>query len=140
MDGAALRRRIITLLDGEEPNQNTGALDHQKLFELFLEIEKWLGDARDESTESDTETEADQMIEAQSRIMFAAAAKKAHTPRELLYKLALWRWDKTDVDQALHDGRRADAVAYAVFRDLAEMTGDDSVLSTADDDGKYWLV
>lgn len=140
MDGAALRRRIITLLDGEEPNQNTGALDHQKLFELFLEIEKWLGDARDESTESDTETEADQMIEAQSRIMFAAAAKKAHTPRELLYKLALWRWDKTDVDQALHDGRRADAVAYAVFRDLAEMTGDDSVLSTVDDDGKYWLV
>lgn len=142
MDGTALRRKISTLLDDDEPNDNATALEHRELFELFLEIEKWLGDVRNDAPDSHTEaeTEADHMIEAQSRIMFAAAARKARTPRELLFKLALWRWDKTDVDSAIHDGRRADAIAYAVFRDLAEMTEEDSVLTTSDADSQYWLV
>lgn len=65
--------------------------------------------------------------DAQSVLMAQAASYHAHSVREVLYKLALWRWDSPDVEdpQSL---ARYDAVAYSAFRDLARLLGDKSVL------------
>lgn len=140
MKTIALRKQIEAMVgDDESPSEPQGN-SHKELFELFVEIEKWLGDISSDRASSAAEAEADRMIEAQSKIMRAAAIKQADTPIDALFKLALWRWDKPDVDVALEDGRRADAVAYSAFRDLAQMTDEPSVLIAPDDQGKYWLV
>ncbi len=140
MKAIALRKQIEAVIgDDESPSEPQGN-SHKELFDLFVEIEKWLGDASSDPASSAAEAEADRMIEAQSKIMCAAAVKKANTQRDILFKLALWRWDKADVDIALEDGRRADAVAYSAFRDLARLTDEASVLLAPDDEDKYWLV
>ena len=51
---------------------------------------------------------------------------------DLLYKLALWRWDSADLDVAVEDMTRANAIAYSAFRDLAKMLGDNAVLKDFD--------
>lgn len=140
MKAIALRKQVEAIIDDEESLSEPQGSSHKELFELFVEIEKWLGDISSDRASSAAEAEADCMIEAQSKIMRAAAVKQANTPRDILFKLALWRWDKADVDMALGDGRRADAVAYSAFLDLADMTDQQSVLIEAQDRNKYWLV
>lgn len=140
MKAATLRKQVEAIIDDEESLSEPQGSSHKELFEIFIEIEKWLGDTSSDPANSAAEAEADRMIEAQSKIMRAAAVKQASTPRDILFKLALWRWDKADVDIALEDGRRADAVAYSAFRDLAEMTDEPSVLLAPDDQDKYWHV
>lgn len=140
MNAIALRKQIEAVIDDHQLTPDAEGNRHKELFVLFVEIEKWLGNALGDPTDSAAEAEADRMIDAQSKIMRAAAIKKANTPRDILFKLALWRWDKADVDIALADGRRADAVAYSAFCDLAEMTDEPSVLLAPDDQDKYWLV
>lgn len=140
MKAIALREQIEAIIDDEDALSEPQGNSHKELFELFVEIEKWLGDTSSDPACSAAEAEADRMIEAQSKIMRAAAVKQASTPRDILFKLALWRWDKADVDMALGDGRRADAVAYSAFLDLADMTDQQSVLIEAQDRNKYWLV
>ena len=64
--------------------------------------------------------------------MRTAATLPARCTRDLLYKLALWRWDAADLDQPVEDMNRADAVLYSVFMDLVKMLGARDVLKDFD--------
>ena len=105
--------------------------DHlEKLFAVFRQIDEVLADCTDAGEEADAKAAG--LIEAQTVVMRTAALLPARTARDLLYKLAIWRWDAADLDQPLSDMNRNDAVAYSAFRDLAKMLDAENVLKDFD--------
>ncbi len=70
---------------------------------------------------------ADGLVSAQSLVMRTAAGAPARTPRDLLFKLALWRWDAPDLQTPIETLPRYNAVAVSAFRDLTAMVGEPSV-------------
>ncbi|MEX6632564.1 hypothetical protein [Hyphococcus lacteus] len=104
---------------------------HQQLFAVFKKIENALA----QNTNSDAPEETKRiegLIEAQTVVIRTAATLPARTAKDLMYKLALWRWDAPDLDKPVQDMHRADAIAYSAFRDLADMLSDNSTLKDID--------
>ena len=69
---------------------------------------------------------------AQQVLMNTAACLPAKTYLDLVYKLAIWRWHRRDLENTLDEMSASDAIIYSLFRDLVEMTGNDAVLTEID--------
>jgi len=52
--------------------------------------------------------------------------------RELLFKLAFWRWTRPDLGPAFDELNDGDAIVYSVFRDLAALADEDSAMTEFD--------
>jgi len=100
---------------------------HEKLFRVYLEIETAMG-----AVDRDEDAAVEGMIEAQTAAINTAAALPARSMRDLLFKLALWRWDSPDLEMPIGEMNRADAIAYSAFRDLAAILGESDVLKEFD--------
>lgn len=97
----------------------------ETLFNLFVVLEA-------EGEDADT----DATYDMQTVLLQTATQHPARNQRELLFKLALWRWDAPEMDQPLGAMSRYDAVAFSVFLDLVKLTGEDSVLKQVDRTGR----
>ena len=101
--------------------------DHlKKLFDLFRQIGDVLADCED------GDARAAGLMEAQTVVVRTAAAVPARTMRDVLYKLALWRWDAPDLDKPTDEMCRGEAVAYSAFRDLVKALGENDLLKDFD--------
>lgn len=98
----------------------------KKLFDLFRQI----GDVLAGCEEGDPK--ATGLMEAQTVVVRTAAAVPARTMRDLLYKLALWRWDAPNLDKPTDEMCRGEAVAYSAFRDLVKALGENDLLKDFD--------
>lgn len=116
---------VLNYVDG---TTDLSRWEHRRLFELFVKIEEHLLASKRELADLNTATPADTMIELQSTIMRAATERTANTVSDVLFKLALWRWDSVELDKTWGDMRRADHVAFSAFNDLATIAGDSSVV------------
>lgn len=104
---------------------------HQQLFAVFQKIENALTQEKNADA-PEAATRIERLIEAQTVVIRTAATLPARTTKDLMYKLALWRWDAPDLDKPVEDMHRADAIAYSAFRDLAVMLSDNSTLKDID--------
>ncbi len=129
MDVVSLRKEISDITDRSASRAGMIEDHHEKLFEVFREIDAAIGRCGEGA---DAEQKAAGLIEAQGVVMRTAATLQARSMRDLLYKLALWRWDAADLDQPVHDMNRADAVIYSAFLDLVKMLGERDVLKDFD--------
>lgn len=100
------------------------------LFRLFLESEVALGEIT--PNETGAESDAEKLLDAQADIMAAAAKIPASDLRDVMFKLAIWRWDSSDLDQQMEAMHRGDAVVFSAFCDLAAMSGEVSVMKPID--------
>ena len=117
--------------DSAQQGQDIGEDDrHKRLFELFVAIEKAL--PRQDGGNPAIETKADALTQTQCDIIYAAARLEAHLIREVLFKLALWRWMAPELDQPVENMQPCDAIAYSAFRDLAKILGEESTLNEFD--------
>jgi hypothetical protein len=125
-----LRKEVDDIQARIQPNLNPDDDHHEKLFDVFRQIDAAIAECG-----SDDEAEqgrAASLIEAQTVIIRTAAALPARCMRDLLYKLAIWRWDAPELDQPVEDMGRADAIAYSAFLDLSKMLGERDVLKDFD--------
>lgn len=134
MDAKVLKQEISSLKDMAQDAVFSTEDHHAKLFDVFRRIEASLGDLS-AGAEPEDDSRAAGLIEAQSVVIRLAAALPARTVKDLLYKLALWRWDSAELDRPIETMNRADAIAYSAFLDLAEMLGEGSVLKDFDKNG-----
>lgn len=61
-----------------------------------------------------------------------AARRPAENDRDLLFKLAFWRWANPTLGPSFDKLSSHDAVLYSLFRDLVDRTGEDGVLTEFD--------
>ncbi|GJL92892.1 hypothetical protein [Hyphococcus sp.] len=130
MDVSSLRKEISDIQDQIRPHLGVQEDHHEKLFDVFRQIDAAIaecssGDAADDSR-------AANLIEAQSVVIRTAAALPARCMRDLLYKLAIWRWDAPEIEQPVKEMGRSDAIAYSAFLDLSKMLGERDVLKDFD--------
>ena len=104
----------------------------KNLFEIFVKIENVLELAEESSSTSELEEISGRLIDAQSRALQIASQIQASSAGDLLYKLALWRWDAPEINGDHTDLKRYEAVMYSTFLDLAKIVGDDMVLKEMD--------
>jgi hypothetical protein len=123
MDISRLQEEIDDIRAKATPMAEKRENLHQALFDVYRRIGK---DLRPD------DEKADGLIAAQTTIMRTAATLKALSARELLFKLALWRWDAPDLDQPIDEMERHHAVAYSTFRDLAALLSENTVLTDYD--------
>ncbi len=126
---SSLRREIDAIRAQIHPHLSTEEDHHEKLFDVFRQIDAAIADS---GSGADDEGKAASLIEAQTVIIRTAAALPARCMRDLLYKLAIWRWDAPELDQPTEDMGRADAIAYSAFLDLSKMLGERDVLKDFD--------
>ncbi|MBT8473807.1 MAG: hypothetical protein HKN14_13260 [Marinicaulis sp.] len=120
-------------LDGLANQENEDQKSCLKsLFEIFVKIEKSLDLAEESSSSRELEEISGRLIEAQSHALQIAINIPARNARDLLYKLALWRWDAPEINGEHTDLKRYEAVTYSTFLDLAMIVGDDEVLKKMD--------
>lgn len=96
----------------------------KRLFTVWKRLKEKLGASED--------SPSDVLMDAQARLMAVAAHLPAKSCEDALYKLAFWRWNAYGLDgdfSSLHSG---DQIVYAVFRDLAALSGAVDVLTDAD--------
>ncbi len=74
-------------------------------------------------------TAADDIIEAQSTVMSIAEHIPAKSYEDFAFKLALWRWD---APARIDEMDRAERIVHAVFLDLIELTGMESLFTSED--------
>lgn len=129
MDVVSLRKEIYDIQEQSGAQADLREDHHEKLFDVFREIDAAIGRCREDAN---ADEKAASLIEAQGVVMRTAATLPARCTRDLLYKLALWRWDAADLDQPVEDMNRADAVLYSVFMDLVKMLGARDVLKDFD--------
>ena len=130
MDIASLQREVSRIQESVRPH-DTMPEDHlEKLFDVFRQIDAAIGECKTEEAAADDA--AENLIDAQSVVLRLAATMPARTSRDILYKLALWRWDAADVGQHAEGMNRADAIAYSAFLDLVAMLGARDVLKDFD--------
>lgn len=124
MSAASLRKDVPDLpATAVQPEGD----DHlKKLFDLYRQIGEVLAGCED----GDAKTAG--LIEAQTVVIRTAAAVPVRTTRDVLYKLALWRWEAPELDKSTDEMSRGDAVAYSAFRDLAKALGEENVLKDFD--------
>lgn len=104
----------------------------KNLFEIFVKIEKALELAEESSNSKELEEISGRLIDAQSHALQIASKVRASSAKDLLYKLALWRWDAPEINGEYTDLKRYEAVMYSTFLDLAIIVGDDDVLKRMD--------
>lgn len=122
-------QRAVSEIEVEAAERSDAQEDHlEKLFNLFRQIDEVLADCSGEQGDA----KAAGLIEAQTVIIRTAAVIQARCKRDLLYKLALWRWDAPDLDKPLEEMSRSDAILYSAFCDLAKTLGDETVLKDFD--------
>ncbi|MFC2951026.1 hypothetical protein ACFOOP_03755 [Marinicaulis aureus] len=131
MDIASLRKEITEIQEKALPQANLREDHHEKLFEVFRQIDSEIGRCTPEN-ETENETRLTGLIEAQTIVLRTAASLPARCLRDLLYKLAMWRWDTADLEQPMEDLNRADAMAYSAFLDIVKMLGEHDVLKGFD--------
>ncbi|MEM9170268.1 MAG: hypothetical protein AAGC56_11515 [Pseudomonadota bacterium] len=105
---------------------DAGASDHdqiEKLFRIFIGMQQKL---RPDDEEADT------VLTVQSVLLRTAATLSARTHREVLFKLALWRWDAIDANADIDAMTRDQAVAFSAFEDLAALLNEPSVRTLSD--------
>ncbi len=90
------------------------------LFQLWLRFDEAQASMRGEES-------VDQCTKVQSVIMTLMEATPSQTMEDLLYKLAIWRWDSLEPDIETAD--RGDRLAYSALADLARMTSNDWILT-----------
>ncbi len=61
-----------------------------------------------------------------------ATRHRADSARDLLYKLAFWRWSNPNLGARCGAMNSIDAVLYSAFRDLVELTGEEEVMTAFD--------
>lgn len=127
MNVSSLRKEIEAVEDAARPETQDD--HHERLFELFRKLDRELAGC---GSGSDADERSASLIEAQSVLMRTAASLPARSMRDLVFKLALWRWDAPELDRPVEQMTRADAVAYSTFRDLARLLCDDVVLKDFD--------
>lgn len=125
MSVASLTKDLPDLAAADAPAPE-GDEHLKKLFDLFRQIGAALADCED------GDPKAAGLIEAQTVVVRTAAAVPARTMRDVLYKLAIWRWDAPDLDKPTDEMSRGEAVAYSAFRDLVKALGEDTVLKDFD--------
>ncbi len=130
MKFSSLSKEIIDIQKNFRPQRDLSDDPHERLFEIFQEIEAAI--AERPTGDDDADANASGLIEAQSVVIRTAAALPARCTRDLLFKLALWRWDAPDLEQPVEDMNRADAIAYSAFIDLSKMLGAQEVLKEFD--------
>ena len=69
------------------------------------------------------------IMEAPSALMHAAAGIPHSNFQDLLFKIAFWRWDATDLDD---EPQKSDAMVLSALGDMAEFTGETIVLTDHD--------
>lgn len=131
MDIANLRKEITEIQKEALPQANLREDHHEKLFDVFREIDSEIGRCKPEN-ESEDGSRLNSLIEAQTIVLRTASSLPARCLRDLLYKLAMWRWDAADLDQPMEDMNRADAMAYSAFLDIVKMLGEQDVLKGFD--------
>ncbi|WP_428407046.1 hypothetical protein [Hyphococcus sp.] len=129
MDVVSLRKEITEIREQAGPRAGMAEDHHERLFEVFREIDAAISRC---SEGEDADDKAAGLIEAQGVVMRTAATLQARSMRDILYKLALWRWDAADIDQPVQDMNRADAIIYSAFLDLVKMLGERDVLKDFD--------
>jgi hypothetical protein len=105
----------------EKPDE---ACSIEPLFRIFVEMER-------RGLETSDEDARDALLEAQTMAIELACAVRARTLRDIVFKLALWRWDTPDLGPDA-DMTRNEKAAYSAFRDLVAMTGEESALTVDD--------
>ncbi len=130
MDIASLRKEIVEIQETARPHADMREDHHEKLFDVFRQIDAEIGNRNLEHDGTDERLAS--LIEAQTIILRTAASLPARCPRDLLYKLAMWRWDAANLDQPMEDMNRADAIAYSAFLDIVKMLGERDVLKDFD--------
>jgi len=130
LDVSSLRKDIDDIQEHIRPHLAAQDDHHEKLFEVFRQIDSAIAEC--ESGNEAEDGRAASLIEAQTVIIRTAAALPARCMRDLLYKLAIWRWDAPELDQPVEEMGRADAIAYSAFLDLSKMLGERDVLKDFD--------
>ncbi|WP_411816615.1 hypothetical protein [Hyphococcus sp. DH-69] len=131
MNVTYLTKEIESIRNGASPAGAERTDHHRQLFEVFRKIENALAVNPDPDA-PETAARIDGLIEAQTVVIRTAATLPARSTEDLLYKLAIWRWDSPDLDKPVNEMNRADAIAYTAFRDLANILSDDSALKETD--------
>lgn len=126
---SALRNEVAEIRAQILPPADLNDDHHEKLFDVFRQIDAAIAEC---GAGPDDEARAESLIEAQTVIIRTAAALPARCMRDLLYKLAIWRWDAPELDQPTEEMGRADAIAYSAFLDLSKMLGERDVLKDFD--------
>lgn len=125
-----LRQEILDIQANAKGHADLREDHHEKLFNVYRQIDSVLGDCA--GTDEEDDEKAPGLIEAQTVVIRTACALPARSLRDLLYKLALWRWDAPELDQPVEKMNRSDAIAYSAFRDLAKMLNETLVLKDFD--------
>lgn len=130
MNGCSVRKQVFDIQQRIQPHLDLSDDHHERLFEVFRELDAAIAECEVGDEESDAK--ATGLIEAQTVVIRTAAALPARCTRDLLYKLAIWRWDAPDLELPVEDMNRADAIAYSAFLDLSKMLGATDVLKDFD--------
>lgn len=103
------------------------------LFHAFVKIEDLI-DVMGQEFEEDLpfQQALDYLLEEQSWVMRRAMAVKATNPKDVLYKLALWRRDSVEANLPFEEMKRGEAVVYSAFLDLADQLGGKDVVNSSD--------
>ncbi len=120
-----LKEEITEIHDESAPHSDANEAHLEKLFNLFRQINATLAGKK-------SDTEIEELHDAQTVVIRTAAALPARSPRGLLYKLALWRWATPALDKPAEDMNDCDALAYSAFRDLVKTLDESSVLTNFD--------
>lgn len=124
----SLRREIEAIGPHADGQSQDGEAALKDLFRVFRAAEASLVAYHEASCGAADDMRADWVIEMQSLIMQNAAATRAETMTGVLYKLAMWRWDAPDLEDA-DDVQRSDRLALSAFHDLARLLKEEDVLT-----------
>ena len=114
-----------------EINNETGNF-HEHLFRLYVQIEQAFAAMGSEcADEQSLDEEADILLQTQTVIIDLATKLKAKTVRDAVYKLALWRWDSSSLEES-EDRKRAEEAGLSAFLDLVDIVGEHDALTAED--------
>lgn len=122
--GGDLRRHGVLRESDRLPKD--GSATHADLFALYHSLEDALV-AYDMGAEVMTSAAcADEITAAQDLVMRLALERPARNVEDAAYKLALWRWDGSELDGC--NASRGEAVAASLLADLAALADCEDVL------------
>ncbi len=123
MDAVSLNENFQELTDlaVDAPEGEHSA--HESLFAIYRDIESRL---------TADDDDADNLIATQSVVVRSAAMLPARTVRDVLFKLALWRWDAPNIDTPIDEMMPYEAAAFSALNDLVDLTAEAGVLKSGD--------
>ena len=85
------------------------------------------------SNKNPNEFELDNLLDAQSNLLFQAAETPGQLIQDSAIKLSLWhRWNGADLTTPYHSMMPGDAVVYSAFHDLVKILGMADLLPSTD--------